>query len=245
MRDSTVSMNQDEIATDVAADDAPVVTTRTELREAAVAKWREDMNASVTSPVMWSSLALVYVLGMALSALYLGSEPIVIALVVVALTAACWTMLVRMRRRDRAFRSLATLTPLLDVSVARGEGAVLRAQFGALLATMANPKAARADHVQALDRLDAAALPLMRRGGVTPETAAVAGYPAWPEIDRTVMPGQENDRLSVHLHRIEASILRLCRTLDGEEVLLEETIARMAGEIVPPSRSVREVMEGR
>lgn len=222
-------------------------TTRTELREAAVSKWRSDMLACVVSPSTWMSLGACYILMMV--ALVFGAATatdwawLAIAGMAV-LTVASWSLLIRMRRRDDSFRTLATLTPLLDVSVARGEASILRAQFGALLATMSNPNAGRERHVQALDALMEAARPLMRRGGVTEETAAVAGYPAWPEIDRTTMPGEDQDRLSVHLHRIEASILRLDRTLEQEGVVMEESIARMAGEIVPPARSVRAVMTG-
>jgi hypothetical protein len=178
------------------------------------------------------------------SLMLLQTWPVALLCVMVALTALGWFLLVRIQRRNATYRTLSGLTPLLDLSVARGEAAILRAQFGNLLATMANPKATADQHRENLARVAASALPLMGRGGITEETAAVAGYPAWPEIDTTVMPGQEHDRLSVHLHRIDASISRLERTLASEDVVIEETVGRMAGEIVPPARALAHVMNG-
>lgn len=217
--------------------------TRSEIREAAIEKWRADMLGAVSVKRM-AGLGAAYVVLMIASLMLLQPWPIALLAVMAVLTALGWFLLVRIQRRNATYRTLAELTPLLDLSVARGQIAILRAQFGNLLATMSNPNATADQHRENLARVAASALPLMNRGGITEENATVAGYPEWPEIDRTVMPGQEQDRLSVHLHRIDASISRLERTLESEDVVIEETVARMAGEIVPPARSLAHVMSG-
>ena len=233
-------------ASSFADPDGPVAppVTRSERRDEAVEDWRARMLASTTSRGVHMAAALAHVLLVGAIVLILGRHVAVSAAVVLVLTVLAWIVMSRRIRRDDEIRALARLTPVLDPSVLKGEVDVLRAQFGAFLATLSNPASRRQDHRAALGRVAAAAEPIMARDGIDERSASVAGYPAWPEIDRTRMPGDEDDRLTVHLLRAEASIMRLSRTVDEGGQLLQETVARMAGETVPPLRAVAAVIDG-
>src|SRR5690606_31452175 len=86
----------------------------------------------------------------------------------------------RLLENDREIRIRATMTPVIQVGVLKGEIAVLRPAIGLLrtAATSSEPKAPLLR--QSVQILYQAIQPLMARGVTTIETATVAGYPAYP-----------------------------------------------------------------
>lgn len=209
--------------------------TRTSRREAVVAGWREQMLAEVHRPHQWALLAAGYVAAMALTLMIPDLRFTLAAIALI--TAAFWFMLNRMRRHDAHYRGLARLTPVVDRSTLQAEVSALAASRDELVATLGNPRSDTTTRLSAVGRVLLAATPIMARGGVTAETASVTGYPPYPEIDRTEFPGSDGDYTSVHLMRVDASVDRLARAV-GSDVILSESIASLAGEVVPPIRSM-------
>lgn len=215
--------------------------TRTERREAVEAGWRADMMKHVTPVWVWALLAFAY-LGTLCSAILLGDPLIGVGIGLIA-TAAAWLGWWRLSRSDRHFRWLAALTPVVDRSTLQGEATILAAAIDALSATLRNTRSDSDVRLRAMQNVLTAAAPIMARGDVRAEDATVEGYPAWPEVDRTEMPGQDGDFLSVHLIRLDATAKRLITSMN-EEILFQETVARIAAEVVPPLRAMEAVVEG-
>lgn len=214
--------------------------TRTARREAVVDGWRQDMLAHLVSPVIWIGLALAYV-AILIAAVFTRDLMIGGAIGLLG-TIIAWAIWWKLSTRDQHFRRLASLTPVVDRTTLRGEATILAAAVDALSATLNNARSNADTRLKAMQVVLSAAAPIMSRGNVTPQQATVEGYPAWPEIDRTEMPGQEGDFLSVHLIRIDATAKRL-NFLMNEEVLFEETVANIAAEVVPPLRAMEAVVE--
>lgn len=214
--------------------------TRSQRHAAIVEGWRQDVLSGLTSPWLWLALAAAYVLVMGLALRFAdGPAGIVLAL---AATLVGWFALWRLRKNDIHRRWLATLTPVTDTSTMSGEITILNAAIDALAATLANPHATRPTRLQAVQQVLSAGAPLMTRGAVTVETATVAGYPAWPDVDSTEMPGQDGDFVAVHLMRLRATMTHL-QTMASERLVFEETVGRTAGEIVPPLRAIEAATE--
>jgi len=218
----------------------PSYATRTERREAVEAGWRADMMAHVTPVWVWVLLATTYMITLC-SAIWLG-DPLIGGGICVIATAAAWLGWWRLSRNDRHFRWLAALSPVVDRSTLQGEATILAASVDALSATLRNARSDPDTRLRAMQVVLSAAAPIMTRGGVRPEEATVEGYPAWPEVDRTEMPGQDGDFLSVHMIRLDATAKRMLTSM-GEEVLFQETVARIAAEVVPPLRAMEAVVE--
>lgn len=239
-------MEELPVGTDLAEheDDEPEVrptyATRTEKREAIVAGWREDMLSHLTPLWLWSTMALTYLVVLG-AAIWTG-DAIVAAMICAIATAAAWWTWWTLSRRDDHYRVLAALTPVVDRSTLQGEATILTAAVDALSATLRNPASSSDVRLRAMQVVLSAARPMMLRGGVETETATVDGYPAWPEVDRTEMPGEEGDFLSVHLIRLDATA-KSAMTAMSEEVIFQETIARIAGGVVPPLRAMEAVIE--
>src|SRR3546814_1558535 len=82
--------------------------------------------------------------------------------------------------------------------------------------------------------------PLLARGPTTVENAVAAGYPSYPDVDVTSIPSNPDDLISIHVLRIEACSRKL-QTLVGApsgEIIFSETVSRLAGEFIPPLRSI-------
>src|SRR3546814_16441355 len=72
------------------------------------------------------------------------------------------------------------------------------------------------------------------------ENAVAAGYPSYPDVDVTSIPSNPDDLISIHVLRIEACSRKL-QTLVGApsgEIIFSETVSRLAGEFIPPLRSI-------
>jgi hypothetical protein len=209
--------------------------TRSNRQAAIVDGWRSDVLAGVTKPSVWIVLAVAYValLGIATSVAGTLAGP---AMALFA-TAIAWYTLLRLRKHDQQRRWLAQLTPVTDRSTLSGEVTILKAAIEALIATLGNPRATAGTRQQAIQQVLSAGAPLMLRGNVTVETATVAGYPQWPEVDCTEMPGKDGDFVSLHVMRLGATMSNLER-MANERLVFEETVGRTAGEIVPPLRAI-------
>lgn len=219
---------------------AQAYATRTERREAVVAGWRSDMMSHVTGVGTWIVLALAYLVVLVVAIMV--SHPVGSPVIAVVATIVAWFAWWRLSRRDRHYRWLAALTPVVDKSTLQGEATILAASVDALSATLRNQRSDADTRLRAMQVVLSAAAPVMGRAGVTPQTASVEGYPSWPEVDRTEMPGQDGDFLSVHLIRLDATAKKMMTAM-GEDVLFEETVARIAGEVVPPLRAMEAVVE--
>lgn len=240
---TTPTIEQEPLEFDTPLEDTPgdptSYATRTAKRDAIIEAWRRDTLANVTPARTWTVLGISYVAVLVLSLLLLPQVP---AIVVVALaTVAAWIALVRLRLADARHRWVATLTPVVDRTTLGGEATILAASVDALAATLRNPRSSVDVRLEAIQTVMSAAAPIMSRSNITPQMATVEGYPAWPEVDRTEMPGQEGDFLSVHLIRVDATAKRLV-LMTAEPVLFEETVARVAAEVVPPLRAMEAVI---
>jgi hypothetical protein len=213
--------------------------TRTSRRDAVVAGWREQMLEEVTPVWKWIALAVLYVALMVLS-IALPDMRLTLSVAFLASVGA-WLVYARWRRSDIHHRALSQLSPVVDRSTLIGEATILSATNDALIATLQNPSAGKAVRIEAARRVLMAAEPIMARGGVTPETATVAGYPAWPEIDRTELPGSEGDFATMPLMRVDATVKRLSQLVQAD-VILAESIAQIAGEVVPPLRALEDAL---
>lgn len=209
--------------------------TRSQRHTAIVEGWRKDVLSGVISPWLWVALAVAYIVVMGFALRFADSSAGIF--LAVAATAIGWFALWRLRKHDTQRRWLATLTPVTDMSTMSGEVTILKATIEALAATLANPRSATATRLQAVQQALSAGAPLMSRGAITVETSNVAGYPAWPDVDCTEMPGQDGDFVTVHLMRLRATMTHL-EAMASERLVFEETIGRTAGEIVPPLRSI-------
>lgn len=209
--------------------------TKSAKREAAISEWRRAMERQTTSWYVWVGVAAAYILAMGAS--FLLSSTLAKVTAALIFTAIGWRILLRMRRHDHHVRALAKLTPVFDHSSLVGEIAILEASRDALAATLANPASSIETRLHTANQLLSAALPIMRRGNVTIETATVSGYPPYPEIDQTELPGSNGDYLSIHLMRIDASVTRIARAA-ANDVILAESIGQLAGEVVPPLRAL-------
>ena len=193
----------------------------------------------ITTSLTWAMIGLSYILLLAAS-FFLGSA-VATACAAALLTAGCWSLWWRLSTRDRHHRWLASLTPVVDLSTLQGEAQILRAAAGALNATLRNPNSSVDARLRGVQMVLSAAAPIMGRNSITPQMAVVEGYPAWPEIDRTEMPGQAGDFLSVHLIRIDATISKLAETA-AAGLVIEEQIASIAAEVVPPLRAMEDII---
>lgn len=216
--------------------------TRSSRRNAVVAGYREQMLGQITDRGAWLTIGALYLVAIIAAGILLAHHTIPLILVVVAINALAWWRYSVLRKRDQHFATLALLTPVVDRTTLVHQVDLLKASFQNLLSSISHPVGVEA-RAGAIALVTNSALAIMERGGVTVETATVAGYPRYPEIDRTPMPGTETDFLTVPLSRIEATITRLERSITTD-VVLSESIAQIAGEIIPPLRSVEVTLIG-
>jgi hypothetical protein len=255
-------MNEAErhIPDDVADDPAPAAgsdgalpkerpdpITRTQRHGSEIAEWRAKVLEHRVPAWQWAVLAaffLVLVVGALFAPMQDGTPMVGLGMLAVAsvVTGLGYRSL---SKQDRAVRSYAALTPVVDDAILVGEVRIVAAAADTLLKTVANPNSTEALRRLAILGVMSAAQRIMNRGGVTVETASVAGYAAWPGIERVEMPGNPGDFQTVHLLRIDASAKRMVDTIDQGGTYIAETFATMAGEVVPPARALLALMEAR
>lgn len=219
---------------------ADELLTRSMRREKIIAKWREQMLSQKTKSFIWFALFASFLLMMA--GTFLLPSLLATAGAALLITALASYLFLRLRKHDAHIQVLSTMTPIVDWSVLTGEVAILEASRNALIATLSNSASTVQTRIATANGLLRAAQPIMARGGITEETATVSGYPPYPEIDQTELPGSNGDFLSIHLMRIDASVTRVARSItDG--VVLAETIGQLAGEVVPPLRALEAALQ--
>lgn len=226
---------------DAPSQDRPDPVTRSQRHESEIAQWREAVLSHRVPAWQWTCLGafVVAALFAAYALPYDREGRPVIGLVVLALATLVTVIGFRsLLKQDRAVVRYAALTPVVDVAILEGEVRIVAAAADTLLKTVANPNSTAALRRLSVLSVMSAAQRVMNRGGVTAETAAVAGYAAWPGIERAEMPGNPGDFQTVHLLRIDASAKRMVDTLGSGSTPIAETFATMAGEIVPPARAL-------
>lgn len=223
----------------------PDPVTRTQRHGNEIAEWRAKVLEHRVPRWQWAALALFAVMSLAASIMapYTDGMPITGLMMLVLGVVVTALGLRTLSRTDRAVRSYVALTPVVDDAILAGEVRIVAATADTLLKTIANPNSNPALRRLAILGVMSAAERIMKRGGVTQETATVAGYAAWPEIERIEMPGNPGDYQTVHLLRIDASAKRMVDTIGKGGTLIAETFATMAGEVVPPARALLAEME--
>lgn len=216
-----------------------VFKTLSERKAEAIAQWRADMNAQ--RPKIWVYLLIcsfaILLLNLSLLIPNLIAQYVVVGLI----GAAALYITRRIWIKDRSYLEISKLTPVLDRTNLTGEVNLVRASILAMLASLKNESATQATRVAAVRNVIREVQPILSRGNMTIKTATAQGYPAYPKIDRTEHPSQAGDYISMHLLSIEGSFRVLCNSSD-EDVVLAETIAHIAGRLIPPLRSVEEAL---
>lgn len=223
----------------------PDPITRTQRHGSEIADWRAKVLEHRVPKWQWAALALFAVAFLAASivAPYSDGMPIT-GMMLLVLGVVVTTLGFRaLSKTDRAVRSYAALTPVVDDAILVGEVRIVAATADTLLKTIANPNSNVAMRRLAILGVLSAAERIMKRGGVTQETATVAGYAPWPGIETIEMPGNPGDYQTVHLLRIDASAKRMVDTLEKGGTYIAETFATMAGEVVPPARALLSQIE--
>ncbi len=214
--------------------------TRSERHQTEIEQWRSRVLEHRVPRMHWTLLCLLFLVVLTTAVLLPMQDGVPIAGAIVLLIGSAATALgyAKLRGIDRGVVSYASLTPVVDVEILHGEIRIVAAATDTLLKTFANPNATVALKRLGVLGVMSAAQKVMTRGGVTPETARVAGYAAWPEVERIEMPVNPGDFQTFHLLRLDASAKRLLGTLSLGETPIAETLATMAGEIFPPARSL-------
>ena len=213
--------------------------TRSEKREHGINAWRNDLLSKKFKPWQWAGLAFLYVLLMTLAASTLQAIPA--AVIIGILTLGAWISAYILAKRNASISALAQLTPIIDMTTFQGQATILRRSTDLLLERLNDKKADPQSILFGMQAVLNAARPIMERAGITPETANAEGYPNWPEIDRTEMPTRPGDFLTVHAMRLDAITHNIMR-ITQERIAFEETVARLAGEVVPPLRAIEAVI---
>jgi hypothetical protein len=237
-------------APDVHAEEEVPTKTRRERNDETVEKWRANLLAQKTHWASWTAYAFFCVMALVASwTLAAHDQPMAGVCLLLVATAIAALGYHSMRRTDLALMRMATLTPVMDPKILGGEIAIVLAATDTMLKTFANPNAGLPIRRLSVMGVMSSSQRLMNRAGVTVETATVDGYPPYPEIDRTEMPGNAGDIETVHLLRIDASAKRMARIADethgGGQWLFNETFAVMAGEVVPPARALLAALDER
>lgn len=213
--------------------------TRSEKRDHGIAAWRADMLSKKTKSWQWAAIVLVY---FSLSiAIAVGIPAPYSVAMIVFISLMAWLAINTLTKRDASITALARLTPIIVMSTLQGQVTILQRSIELLLKRLDEYQADPSNVLFAMQAVLNAARPIMERGGIEPQTASAEGYPAWPEVDRTEMPTAPGDFLTVHAMRLDATGQNLAR-IAQERVAFEETVARIAGEVVPPLRAIEAVV---
>ena len=220
-------------------DNPEAYATKSEKREHGIATWRADLLSRRTRPWQWAGIVLLYIALAFLVIAYL--PPLVAVLMCVGLTLCAWLAIHVLIRRDANISALSKLTPIIDMTTYQGQATILRRSTDLLLERLNDKFSSTENVLFAMQAVLNAARPIMERGGIEPQTARAEGYPGWPEVDRTEMPTAPGDFLSVHAMRLDATAHNLVR-ISQERIAFDETVARIAGEVVPPLRAIEAVI---
>lgn len=211
--------------------------TRSAAKAQAVADWRGQALSQLTPKIYYMALPVFVMLTSIAAIVFKPLSLIGYALILVSFI-ACTFIAFRLSRRDRAIRAQALLTPTLDLEALRGQLNVLASSVKLLVESHDFKDALITK--RALSVVYGAIMPILARGPVTIETATSPGYPPHPEVDVSTMPGDPSDFHSMHLMRIEASLQRLQRMVETQDVMIfDETVAHVAGELIPPLRALQ------
>lgn len=212
------------------------LVTRSDFEAAARERYRHDTLRLLTPK--WA-YGLVIALFLGLQGLILGAvkAPEIAISIAIAVATVFFFVATRFSRHDREIRLRASMTPIYDMLALRGQVDVLSSAVS-LLQEVVDQKRGKPALRQASDALFSALKPLLERGPTTVENARVAGYPPYPDIETVAMPGDDQDFVTMHLLRIEASFLRL-RDATTANGALAETVSQIAGEFVPPLRAIQ------
>ena len=215
--------------------------TRTQRHEAEIAQWRARVLEHRVPTWQWivlTAFAVSVLVGSYLAPMDAQGRPVIGLVLLLVGAVATFLGFRSLSKLDRAVKSYAALTPVVDEANLQGEVRIVAATADTLLKTIANPNSNLALRRLAVLGVMSAAQRVMNRGGVTPETATVAGYAPFPAIERVEMPGNPGDFQTVHLLRIDASAKRMVDTAAKGGTLIAETFATMAGEVIPPARAL-------
>lgn len=149
----------------------------------------------------------------------------------------CYTLLRKIWKQDLEIHALAQLSHVTDFPQLETELQRLSVAINDLYQSLAGMVIDRHRVEDACKAIYIAVEPLLARGSTTIQNAVVAGYKPYPATENFSMPDNENDRLSFHYIRIEASNIRLSRLL-ANKFVINESISQVAGEIIPPLRSI-------
>ena len=219
--------------------DPEAYATKSEKREHGIAAWRADLLSRRTKSWQWALIVALYFAVSLLAVIYLQTTAAIIVLLVLTLITGLGVRL--LTKRDANISALSKLTPIIDMTTFQGQVVILARSIDLLLQRLDENSSDATGTLQAMQTVLNAAQPIMHRGGVEPQTAIAEGYPKWPEVDRTEMPTRPGDYLTVHAMRLDATARNLV-SISQERVAFDETVARIAGGVVPPLRAIEAVI---
>lgn len=210
--------------------------TRSAAKAQAVADWRSQALSQLTPKIYYMALP-IFVMLTSIAAIVFKPLSMIGYGLILASFIACALIAFRLSGRDRRIRAQAMLTPTFDLEALRGQLNVLASSVKLLVESHDFKDALITK--RAVSVVYGAIFPILARGPVTIETATSPGYPPHPEVDASTMPGDPSDFHSMHLMRIEASLQRLQRMVETQDVMIfDETVAHVAGELIPPLRAL-------
>jgi hypothetical protein len=216
---------------------SPAVVTRSEAEAEATAAHRARYLAKLTPRIVWFALPL---LAMLINiALIVFREPTAADFAIAFFgLCLCAYSAITFYRDDQKVRAIARLTPTYDKEALRAQATVLNSSYELLSQALKfdDPVMTK----RAIEVMFGALAPLLARGPTTAENAVAAGYPRYPVIDFTPMPGNPKDMITMHLLRLEAcsNKLQALVSVPPEEIVFAETVSRYAGEFIPPLRAI-------
>lgn len=211
--------------------------TRSEIEAAATAAHRAEYLAKLTPKYVWLLLPLLAAT-INISFLWLNDPTALEYVVGFFGLCLCAYSALAFYRDDNRLRAIASLTPIYDVEAARAQIGVLSSAIKLLSEACRFNDAGMTK--RSIEVVYSALAPILARGPATIETAIAGGYPPYPDIDITPMPGNPSDLITIHLLRLEACSTKIGAAANAKpgEMIFAETISLLAGEFVPPLRAI-------
>lgn len=211
--------------------------TRSEIEAAATAAHRAEYLAKLTPKLVWFLLPLVAAT-INISFLWLKQPTVLEYIVGFFGLCLCAYSALTFYRDDSRLRAIANLTPIYDVEAARAQIGVLSSSVKLLSEACRFNDAGMTK--KSIGVVYSALAPILARGPTTIETAIAAGYPPYPDVDFTPMPGNAADMITIHLLRLEACATKIGAVASAKpgEMIFAETVSILAGEFIPPLRAI-------
>ena len=217
-------------------EDAPPEEAYVTRRQQMVTSWRKDILEQDVPNSYWAGLGMTYVALCALSQIFISDIYLQVMFIAVF---TIWAIIGYkvLNNRSRKIRILANMTPIFSKNNLFLQIDAANRSFDQMVAIFQDAQTTKEQQIAVVERLKAIALRIMENGNLKIENAIAAGYPEYPQIDRTELPGSDHDFISMHLMSLEGVISEL-NSFREKDVILGEVVAQAAGAMIPPLRSI-------